>query len=277
MHWVWTHSRAKGNVRLVLLAVADKAPDAAATARMGTTEFRARLNAPKSTVVTAVDKALESGELVMVEPAAGSRAAVYQLPHAVGYARPAVGATGPETGPLGQNYRSGFRTPNSEQGSENRTPSETATGPDSGPGGSENETPRGPDSGPLNQTTPTRSESKQAREPDPADLGPQIPTNARPLVDALTASGVVVRWNLTTTEWFTVEALIKRTGIPALTAYAQKQAAAKDISYAKYFLPGWRELPPLPEQPAGPRPLRAVTNGWQPYQNPDPSVYQKGF
>ncbi|MEU0631071.1 hypothetical protein [Streptomyces sp. NPDC005989] len=39
---------------------------------------------------------------------------------------------------------------------------------------------------------------------------------------------------------------MKRIGVPALAAYAQKQAAAKGISYAKYFLPGWRELPPLP-------------------------------
>jgi hypothetical protein len=278
MHWVWTHSRSKGNVRLVLLAVADKAPDAAATARMGTTEFRARLNAPKSTVVSAVDKALESGELVMVAPAVGSRAATYQLPHAVGYTRPAPGATGPDSGPLSQSYRSGIQTPSSEQGSENRTPSETATGPDSGPGGSENETPRGPESGPLNQTTPTRSGSKQAGEPAQPDLGPAIPTNARPLVDALTAAGVLVRWNLSTAEWFVVEALIQKTGIPALAAYAQKQAAAKDISYAKYFLPGWRELPPLPE-PGTARPaLRAVAGGWQPYQNPtDHSVYENGW
>lgn len=278
MHWVWTHSRAKGNVRLVLLAVADKAPDATATARMGTTEFRARLNASRSVVQNAVDKALESGELVEIEPAVGSRPATYRLPHAVGYVRPAPGSRGPESGPVAEKQGPGIEAPNAEQGPGIRAGSENARGPESGPGGPGIEAPWGPESGPLNQTTPTRSGSKQAGEPAPAAELPTIPTFARPLVDALTASGVVVRWNLSTSEWFIVDALIKRTGIPALAAFAQKQAATRDISYAKYFLPGWRELPPLPEQTAGPRPLRAVTNGWQPYQNPaDHSVYQKGF
>ncbi|MFE5090630.1 hypothetical protein ACFRCI_09540 [Streptomyces sp. NPDC056638] len=278
MHWVWNHSRAKGNVRMVLLAVADKAPGPDARARMGTTEFRARLNASKSVVVNAVDKAIELGELVIDEPAVGSRAATYQLPHAVGYVRPTLNARGPESGPVSDGYRSGIETPNSEQGSGIRTGSETARGPESGPGGSGIETPRGPDSGPLNQTTPTRSASKQERELVPPVLGPEIPTNARPLVDAITAAGILVRWNLSTSEWFIVDALIKRTGVAALAAYAQKQAAAKDISYAKYFLPGWRELPPLPE-PGTERPaLRAVSGGWQPYTNPtDVSAYSNGF
>ncbi|MFD7066102.1 hypothetical protein ACFV97_02580 [Streptomyces sp. NPDC059913] len=281
MHWVWTHSRAKGNARLVLLAVADKAPGPDCKVKMGTTEFIARLNAARSSVIKAVDSALASGELVIAEAAIGSRAATYQLPHAVGYVRPTVNARGPESGPVGENYRSGIETPNPEQGSGIRTGSETARGPESGPGGSEIETPMGPESGPLNQTTPTRSASKQEREPEPVDLGPQIPTNARPLVDALTAAGILVRWNLSTSEWFIVEALVKRTGVPALAAYAQKQAAAKDISYAKYFLPGWRELPPLPEPGAARPPLRAVSGGntgWQPYTNPtDISAYSNGF
>ncbi|MFB7215010.1 hypothetical protein [Streptomyces sp. NPDC056255] len=73
----------------------------------------------------------------------------------------------------------------------------------------------------------------------------------------LTAAGVLVRWNLSISEWFIVEALAKRTGVPALAAYAQKQAAAKDISYAKCFLPGWRGLPPLPEPGTAHPALRA--------------------
>ncbi|GGW41123.1 hypothetical protein [Streptomyces xantholiticus] len=297
MQWVWTQSRNTGNPRLVLLAVADKAPGPDCTARMGTTEFRARLgNVSKSVVVRAVDKALESGELVMVEEARGSRPAAYQLPKAVGFVRPKPGATGPDSGPLSDGYRSRIETPNAQQGSRIETPSDSATGPESVPGGSRIETPSdsatgpesvpggsrietptGPESVPLYQTTPTRSESKLAPEPAPEP----IPANARPLVDALTTAGVLVRWNLSHTDWFVVEALIKRSGIPALAAYAQRQAAAKDISYARYFLPGWRDLPPLPEQPAGPRPLRAVGGGgsaWQPYQNPNnPSVYENGF
>lgn len=98
------------------------------------------------------------------------------------------------------------------------------------------------------------------------------------MVDTLTAAGILVRWNLSTSEWFTVEALIKRTGIAALAAYAQKQASTREISYAKYFLPGWRELPPMPEAGTTRPPLRAVAGGWQPYTNPtDVSAYSNGF
>ncbi|MFF0426889.1 hypothetical protein ACFYUJ_21055 [Streptomyces sp. NPDC004520] len=97
-------------------------------------------------------------------------------------------------------------------------------------------------------------------------------------MDALTTAGVLVRWNLAPAEWLTLDALIKRSGINALAAFAQKQAANRDISYARYFLAGWKDLPPLPE-PGTTRPqLRAVAGGWQPYQNPtDPSVYENGF
>lgn len=281
-HWVWNHSRSKGNVRLVLLAVADKAPGPDCTTRMGTTEFRARLGGvSRSVVQNSVDKALASGELVELEPARGSRPALYQMPHAVDYVRPAAGSRGPESGPVTPKQEPGIEAPSSPEGPGIRAGSENARGPESGPGGPGIEAPRGPESGPLNQTTPTRSASKPEREPEPVDLGPEIPTNARPLVDALTAAGVVVRWNLSTSEWFVVEALIRRTGVPALAAYAQRQAAGKDISYARYFLAGWRELPPLPETPEpgiGRPPLRAVPGGWRPYQNPvDPSVYENGF
>ncbi|WP_327268654.1 hypothetical protein OG233_12740 [Streptomyces sp. NBC_01218] len=99
------------------------------------------------------------------------------------------------------------------------------------------------------------------------------------MVDALTSAGVLVRWNLSTSEWSLVEALVARTGVPALAAFARKQANARDISFAKYFLPGWRELPPLPASGVAVRPAaRAASHDWQPYTNPaDPSVYENGF
>lgn len=50
------------------------------------------------------------------------------------------------------------------------------------------------------------------------------------------------------------------------------------MSYARYFLPGWRDLPPLPEPGTARPPLRAVSGGWQPYSNPtDVSAYSNGF
>ncbi|MFE1515858.1 hypothetical protein ACFW9I_03315 [[Kitasatospora] papulosa] len=278
MHWVWNHSRSTGNPRMVLLAVADKAPGPDCITRMGTTELRARLGrVSKSVIVRAVDKAIESGELVIVEEARGTRAAAYQLPYAVNYKRPTLGSRGTESGPVVHTEGSQIETPSDSQGSRIETGNENARGTESGPEGYRIETPSGTESGPLNQTTPTRSESKLAREPAPV-LGPEIPTNCRPLVDTLTAAGILVRWNLAPAEWFIVEALIQRTGVAALAAYAQKQAAAKDISYAKYFLPGWRELPPMPEAGTARPPLRAVSGGWQPYTNPtDVSAYSNGF
>lgn len=275
--WVWNHSRSKGNPRLVLLAVADKVTDAQCETRMGTTEFIARLNTSRSVVQSAVDKALKSGELVEIEPAVGSRAAKYRLPHAVGYVRPAPGVRGPESGPVSPEMGPGIEAPSSERGPGIRAGSEIGRGPESGPEGPGIEAPMGPESGPLYQTTPTRSESKQAGEPGTPAVE-TIPTTARPLVDALTTAGVIVRWNLSTSEWLTLDALIKRSGIPALAAFAQKQAATRDISYARYFLSGWKDLPPLPT-PGTERPqLRAVSGGWQPYTNPaDVSVYENGF
>ncbi|MFP8960008.1 hypothetical protein ACLIYP_05460 [Streptomyces nanhaiensis] len=245
MHWVWNCSRTTGNPRLVLLAVADKAPGPDCTVRMGTTEFRARLNASKSVVVRAVDKALESGELVIAEPAAGSRPAAYQLPFAVGYTRPAPIARGTESGPLSESYRSQIRTPNAQQGSRIETPNETATGPESGPGGYRIETPTGPESGPLHQTTPTRSGSKHDSPTTPAVV---IPDFARPVVDTISLAGYdTIRWNLASNEWLIVHALIKSHGTERLARWAIEQCQQRQISYGRYFLSGWRDLPPAPE------------------------------
>lgn len=247
MDWVWQHSRSRGNPRMVLLAVADKAPDLDVTTRMGMTELRARLNASRSVVQAAVDKALASGELVEVEAAVGSRASLYQLPHAIGYVRQTRAARGPKSGPVARDGGPGIEAPTDEQGPGIRAGSETGRGPESGPGGTGFRASMGPESGPLNQTTLTKSASKQPLD----DLGPSIPDFARPLVDAITTALrdtnlPPLRWNLTSAEWFVVEALITRTGAPTLAEHALAACRRRQVSYARYFLPGWRELAPLP-------------------------------
>lgn len=247
MHWVWNHSRTKGNPRMVLLAIADKVTDAQCITRMGTTEFRARLgNVSKSVVVRAVDAALESGELVMAEEARGSRAARYQMPHAVGYVRPAPSATGTESGPVAPEQGSQIGTPSTEQGSQIGTGSENARGTESGPGGSQIRTPRGTESGPLHQSTPTRSEGLPESELDTA-AATSIPDFARPLVDTISRAGYdTLRWNLKPAEWLIVHALINSHSLERLARYAIEQCGQRQISYGKYFLPGWRDLPPAP-------------------------------
>ncbi|MEU2180260.1 hypothetical protein [Streptomyces thermolilacinus] len=125
-------------------------------------------------------------------------------------------------------------------------------------------------------TTPS-STQEGTREPAPADYG--IPTDARPLVDALTHARINVRWPFQGDDWFPVLALIKKCGVDAMADYAIRTAARMpDIDSARFFLRGWRELPPLPAPGTSRPPLRAVSGGWQPYTNPtDHSVYENGW
>lgn len=117
-----------------------------------------------------------------------------------------------------------------------------------------------PESGtptPLFPSFTTPSDSKQEGAP-PGALDYGIPTEARPLVDAITSSGVIVRWPFKGNDWFPVLALIKKSGVPAMVEHALKTAARKHIDSARYFMPGWGELAPLPEpRPDGPN-LRPV-------------------
>ncbi|MFD5709530.1 hypothetical protein ACFWHW_03895 [Streptomyces pharetrae] len=139
-----------------------------------------------------------------------------------------------------------------------------------------------PESGtptPLYPSSTTPSASKP-EEPASDRHAYGIPDSARPLVDSLTAAGVVVRWPFKGDQWFPLLALIEKSGVPALVDFAVKAAASArtPVQSAKYFLDGWSELPPLPP-PGAQRPtLRAVSGGYQPWTNPaDVSVYENGF
>ncbi|MFG2225352.1 hypothetical protein [Streptomyces sp. NPDC048644] len=74
---------------------------------------------------------------------------------------------------------------------------------------------------------------------------PQIPAPCQPLVDALQAARLHVGWDLRPQEWFLIEALIQRCGIPALVASATAswQGARSQPRSGRYFLPAWRALP----------------------------------
>lgn len=101
--------------------------------------------------------------------------------------------------------------------------------------------------------TPSPTEKEQASR----TYGSSIPDQARPLVDGLTAAGVIVRWPFQGNEWFPLLALISKTGIPAMVDHATKVAARTQVESAKYFLNGWAELPPMPAPGARPA-LRTV-------------------
>ncbi|WP_255951596.1 hypothetical protein [Streptomyces odontomachi] len=87
----------------------------------------------------------------------------------------------------------------------------------------------------------------------------------------MTASGLSVRWPWEGDSWFQIIAIIRRSGIDAMVDHAHRAAAnaRTPVTSAKYFLPGWRELPPKPPEgtPARkPTPhLRAVGS----YQTPE--------
>ncbi|MFM9613889.1 hypothetical protein [Streptomyces niveiscabiei] len=75
-----------------------------------------------------------------------------------------------------------------------------------------------------------------------------IPEFARPLVDQITAAGVLVAWTLTSAEWFIVDALTKRSGADMLATAAVQaaQRARNGVVHARYFLRTWQALAPAP-------------------------------
>lgn len=133
---------------------------------------------------------------------------------------------------------------------------------------------------PLNPSTatPLASQQEGPREAPVETDEYGIPTDARPLLDAIAAADIHVRWPFQGNDWFPVLALIQKCGVPALADYAIRAARRADVQSARYFLKGWAELPPLPT-PGTERPtLRAVSGGHTPFQLPDDhSVYQNGF
>ncbi|MCX4778124.1 hypothetical protein [Streptomyces sp. NBC_01264] len=95
--------------------------------------------------------------------------------------------------------------------------------------------------------SPTEKEQKREGQTDqPARIGdrPRIPTNCEPLVAALQQAQLYVGWDLDSTEWFLIEALIKRCGIAALVVSARGswQGARTQPRKGNYFIPAWRKL-----------------------------------
>lgn len=269
--WVWEHSRTKNTARLVLLALA-VAAGGNATVRMGTAELMRLTNAAKGAVLDGIGRAVALGELEIREPGAGKRAALYALPRAVGYSpvsgreiEPLATSSGREIEPLepvavGKLNR---KAPDAPLRSGNRTTRHMPSGRETGP-----LQPELTDDD--DRATRAQASSKDIRMYEggsererPAVIEGGIPEWARPLVDTLTASRVVVRWDLGEGEWFTLHAMIQRSGVDLLAAAAVRAAARADISHARYLLRAWRNLPPAPAAgttPVVPQPQYAGPN-----------------
>ncbi|MEU2133633.1 helix-turn-helix domain-containing protein [Streptomyces sp. NPDC018352] len=81
--WVWSHSSSRGNARLVLLSIADRAPDEQCIAWASLSSLVDRTGASKSTVREALDWLLRAGELEQLDDLTGpQRSTVYRLPPA---------------------------------------------------------------------------------------------------------------------------------------------------------------------------------------------------
>lgn len=89
---------------------------------------------------------------------------------------------------------------------------------------------------------------------------------------------MVVGWDLHSTEWFLIEALIQKSGVSVLVDHAEGMwhGAKSRPRSGSYFIPGWRALPESNgETPAAPR---QRSSGHTPFEPPtDHSVYENGF
>lgn len=238
MDWVWTRSAAKGTPRLVLLAIADKAPGPEVTAYAGTTMLMQRTRASRTAVKDAVDKLLASGELAVVEGARGPRGeTVYRLPHAVGHTR----ATSDESGYEGVGIRPGTE---SDPG-RNSAPG----GTESDPAGGQNPAPGGTESDPQNASNAREHKEQQQQRAD-VPAASVVTEALRPLAAALNAAGVPVRWSLGLGEQRDVWQLVKRHGATALVELAAHRTAPGDAPKpARYWLKVWSDLDRAPARP----------------------------
>lgn len=252
--WVWEHSASKNTARLALLAIADKASGPDVSAYAGTTFLVRRTRASRTAVIKAIDTLLESGELEIVEGVKGPHGETrYRIPGAKGHTRKG----GTESVPVRNLNRSGKKTPG---------------GTESAPGGSTFRTGRGTESAPHNAVNAEHTGTTQEREqavskasrPSPErDPLPPIDVDGFELNDGMRA------WAL-------------RTFGPGLDLDYETAQFVDHFRAQNVRRPNWpaewqkwiRRSAKFASERANRPPLRAVSGGWQPYKQPDPSAYE---
>lgn len=256
--WVWNRSASKGLPRTVLLAVADKCPDEQCTAYAGTAMLMQRTRAARSSVRAAVDKLINAGELEVVEGKLGPNGeTVYKLPRAVGHVReqpdmPAFDRAGNRPGPDSDPDR--YPAPGGPVTGPGGSGNRPGGGPVTGPEGGRYPAPGGAVTGPQNNSSLLLEEQPHA----PARTsGPAVVDQLRPLVDALDAANVAVRWSLGLGEQRDVWQLVERHGVERLVELAAHRTTPGDApKSARYWLKVWQDLnrspgPPAPTTPGG--------------------------
>lgn len=92
MDWAWTQSQSKGVARLVLLAMAQDAEGPSQLVCAGSSWLMPRVNASRSTVVSALRSLEEKGEIAEVAGVLGDLLhPVWILPKAIGHTETAPG------------------------------------------------------------------------------------------------------------------------------------------------------------------------------------------
>ncbi|MFJ3878018.1 hypothetical protein ACIPW5_11220 [Streptomyces sp. NPDC090077] len=240
MHWVWNHSQSKGNTRIALLYVADQVRDSKCEVRIGQRELMRAMNTrSKDTAEKAIRAAVESKELEIAAAAAGRRPALYRLPKASGYVRPAA-ACAPDSGAQGD--------PTSDRCAPESGAQASASAPESGAQSLEQADRCAPVFGaqatrcaPKTGAPPHNYEVEEEQQPqqDPFTL-------CQPLIKALTENGITVSWGMPAADLITVANAVQRAGVNAMVQFAKDtQGRQRDrILYARYFVRGWAGLPP---------------------------------
>ncbi|MEU0181816.1 hypothetical protein ABZ312_11595 [Streptomyces sp. NPDC006207] len=256
MHWVWNHSQSKGNTRIALLYVADQVRTLAAEVRVGQRELSKALNtASKGTAEEAVRRAIQLGELEVLEAGSGRRPALYRLPKAAGYVRP-TSASAPETGAqnLASAPESGAQDP---EGTPRSAPKTGAQENGSAPVFDASAPKTG--APPHTQTTQAASE---AGRPDAFQI-------IQPLIHAMTNAGITVSWSMQAKDMIDIATIVQRAGVDAMVTFARdtKASSRQPVRYATFFLRGgWRGLPPASKAP----PPRNNQRNQQPWcEDPD--------
>ncbi|MEU6760812.1 hypothetical protein [Streptomyces sp. NPDC046685] len=227
MDWVWNHSTARGTARLVLLAIADKAPGADCTAYAGTAMLMQRTNTTRASVRTAIAKLIKAGELAAVDESCGPNGeSVYQLPLAVGHAR--------------RDSR-GLRRIGTRHGLRPGADQELAP---KGPEGDTTEEsfipPWGYKTSPHNAWNQKQHKEQQLRVSSASLIGSEA---VRQLADALQGEALPIHWNLRAGEQQDLERLIQHHGTKQLVEVVARRAVPGDAPKpARYWLRAWSDL-----------------------------------